>query len=93
MVILHRSRTTRKMAAKTAAVVLAAGAGALIGYTVFTGPSEEEKKGGSNLKTRLSENAIACAEVAATPFGDKGHPQFGREMSVANEEHHDKHKQ
>ena len=53
----------------------------------------EEKKGGSNLKTRLSENAIACAEVAATPFGDKGHPQFGREMSVANEEHHDKHKQ
>lgn len=76
------------MAAKTAAVVLAAGAGALIGYTVFTGPSvEEEKKGASNLKTRLSENAIAVAEVAAVPFSDKGHPQFGREMAIAKEDH------
>ena len=75
------------MAARTAAVVLAAGAGALIGYTVFTGPSEDEvKKGAPNLKTRLSENAIAAAEVAATPFGKEGHPQFGREMAIAKEE-------
>ena len=44
------------------------------------------KKGAPNLKTRLSENAIAAAEVAATPFGKEGHPQFGREMAIAKEE-------
>ena len=39
-----RKELRTAMAARTAAVVLAAGAGGLIGYTVFTGPSEDEEK-------------------------------------------------
>jgi hypothetical protein len=70
-----------------AKVTACAGAGVLAAAAYYNASTAKADTEGPGVQKKLSERALAAAETASQPWSPNAHPQFGRELHIANEGH------